>query len=534
MRNKDVKYAVIIGAGPAGLTAAYELLTRTNIVPIVLEKSGSIGGLSRTVNYKGNRIDVGGHRFFSKSFRVIDWWLKILPLQSTQSQTIYLGYRGQSAVLNSRQDSAGQDSADKIMLIRNRKSRIYFQGKLFSYPVAITSSTLKKLGLLKSIRIGLSYIRSRLFPIPDETNLEQFFVNRFGRELYLTFFKSYTEKVWGSTCKDISADWGAQRIRGLSLTRMVKHNLRHFLLGRRRFGLSQHNVETSLIEQFLYPKLGPGQMWEEVARLIRGMGGQILTDWNVDRLDTSYSRRVTAIFATSSESGTSKRFDADYVFSTMPVNELVPAMNPPAPDNVRRIAAGLRYREFITVGLLCKRLALRNFSEELLQDNWIYIQEPSILAGRLQIFNNWSPAMVADPSTLWVGLEYFCDEADRLWHKEDHEMAQLAQRELLAMGMLNPSDIIDSTVVRAPKAYPAYWGTYDRFSEIVSWSDRFENLFLIGRNGMHKYNNQDHSMLTAMVAVDNIVGGISTRANLWALNTEQQYQEERSPVPNVA
>lgn len=274
-------------------------------------------------------------------------------------------------------------------------------------------------------------------------------------------------------------------------------------------------------------------MWEEVARLIEQMGGEILTGWNVGRLDHSNSRCVTSVLATNSEMGLSRWFDADYVFSTMPVSELVSAMNPPAPDNVRQVAAGLRYRDFITVGLLCKRLALGNFSEEL-SDNWIYIQEPGILAGRLQIFNNWSPALVADPSTFWVGLEYFCDEADLLWRNEDHEMAELAQRELLAMGMLNPSDVMDSTVVRAPKAYPAYWGTYDRLPEVVSWADRFENLFLIGRNGMHKYNNQDHSMLTAMTAVDNIVGGISCRANLWTLNTEQQYQEERSPVPNVA
>ncbi|HSU30674.1 MAG TPA: NAD(P)/FAD-dependent oxidoreductase [Bryobacteraceae bacterium] len=531
--NRPTRYAVIIGAGPAGLTAAYELLTRTNIVPIVLEQSDQVGGLSRTVNYKGNRLDVGGHRFFSKSQRVINWWLQMLPLQSAPGQTLRITYQRQSALVRTPEDAASPRDAEKVMLIRDRKSRIYFRGKLFDYPISLTTDTLKKLGLLQSVRIGWSYIRSRMFLIPDEKNLEEFLINRFGRELYFVFFKNYTEKVWGVSCKDIDAAWGTQRIRGLSLTKMAAHHLQRLLVPRQTKFFRQ-NCETSLIEQFMYPRLGPGQMWEEVARRIKGLGGKILMRCQVDQIVHTNSQRIVAVRATNSHTGELRQFSADYVFSTMPVKELVSAMTPSAPATVRGIADGLKYRDFITVGVLCKRFALRESSGRTLQDNWIYIQEPGMLAGRLQIFNNWSPAMVADPSTVWVGVEYFCNEADELWRRNDSELRGLAKSELIAMGILAPSDILDATVVRASKAYPAYFGSYNQFSKVRRWTDRFENLFLIGRNGMHRYNNQDHSMLTAMVAVDNIVAGIPSRENLWALNTDQEYQEERSRVSNVA
>jgi protoporphyrinogen oxidase len=531
--NRPTRYAVIIGAGPAGLTAAYELLTRTSIVPIVLEQSDQIGGLSRTVNYKGNRLDIGGHRFFSKSQRVINWWLQMLPLQSGLGKTLRITYQRQSALLHSAKDSVPPRDPDKVMLIRDRQSRIYFKGKLFDYPISLTADTLRKLGLLQSLRIAWSYMCSQMFLIPNEKNLEEFLINRFGRELYFVFFKNYTEKVWGVPCKEIDAAWGAQRIKALSLTKMAVHNLRR-LLAPGPIESIPENCETSLIEQFMYPRLGPGQMWEEVARRIKALGGDILTRWQINQITHTNSRHVMAVTATDSHTGQSRRFNADYVFSTMPVQELVHAMVPSAPASVCEVANGLKYREFITVGILCKRLALRKSSECTLKDNWIYIQEPGMLAGRLQIFNNWSPAMVADPSTVWVGLEYFCDEGDKLWRSTDSELAEIAKGELVTMGILAPADVLDATVVRAAKAYPAYFGSYNRFSEIQSWADCFENLFLIGRNGMHRYNNQDHSMLTAMIAVDNIVAGIRSRANLWALNTEQEYQEERSPVSNVA
>jgi protoporphyrinogen oxidase len=351
--------------------------------------------------------------------------------------------------------------------------------------------------------------------------------------LYRIFFKTYTEKVWGVSCKEIDAAWGKQRIKGLSLTKLALHNAQR-LLAPRPARFSHRRSETSLIEHFLYPRLGPGQMWEQVACHIKDMGANILMGWNVNRIDHNNSQRVVAVWATNSQTGESRRFSADYVFSTMPVKELVAAMNPPAPSSVYDVAVGLKYRDFITVGILCRRLALREASEETLRDNWLYIQEPGMLAGRLQIFNNWSPAMVADPSTVWVGLEYFCNETDEIWRMSENGLKELGKRELVTLGIVSHSDILDLTVVRASKAYPAYFGSYCRFSEIRSWSDRFENLFLIGRNGMHRYNNQDHSMLTAMTAVDNIIGGISSRENLWALNTEQEYQEEHSSVSSAA
>jgi protoporphyrinogen oxidase len=535
IQNKSRKQALIVGAGPAGLTAAFELLTRTDIVPTILESSTEIGGLSLTVNYKGNRIDVGGHRFFSKSQRVMDWWLDMLSLQSVPESATRIKYRGQVATVSRAGASTDPESKDRIFLVRDRKSRIYFKGQLFAYPISFDASSFQKLGWLKAVRLGLSYIHTRVYPIRNEKNLEQFLINRFGRDLYATFFKAYTEKVWGVPCSEISAEWGAQRIKGLSLKKVVVHSLRQVCGQSLPANVAQRDVETSLIERFLYPKFGPGQMWEEVARRVRAMGGKILMPWRVDRLDHAGSQRIAAVRATNPESGESRRFEAEFVFSTMPVKELVSAMNPAAPPAIREVAEGLIYRDFITVGVLCKRLALRERSGGAIMDNWIYIQEPGVRVGRLQIFNNWSPWMVADPSTTWIGLEYFCNETDALWRNSDSKILELARDELRAMKIVDPEDVLDAVVIRVPKAYPAYFGTYGRFSEVSSWTDRFENLFLLGRNGMHKYNNQDHSMLTAMVAVDNIIGHISSRANLWALNTEQEYQEEkRPPVPSVA
>jgi protoporphyrinogen oxidase len=518
--------AVIIGAGPAGLTAAYELLKRTDIVPIVLERTDYVGGISRTVNYKGNRIDIGGHRFFSKSDRVMKWWLNILPMQAIDGDSARITYQRQTTTVAARPQSADPEQDDRIMLVRNRKSRIYFMRQFFSYPITLSGDTLRKLGLWKTFRIGVSYLRSLMFPIRNETNLEQFFINRFGRELYLTFFKSYTEKVWGIECKEISAEWGAQRIKGLSILKTITHILKK-MVPKRGTDISQKDVETSLIEQFLYPKFGPGQMWEEVAKIIQGEGAQILQHWSVEEIEHSKKGYVTAVYARNSQTDERRRFEGDYFFSTMPVKELVAEMNPPAPAAIREISDGLIYRDFITVGVLCNRIKLRESSGELVKDNWIYIQEPDVQVGRLQIFNNWSPSMVADPDNVWIGLEYFCNENDSLWRRSDAEMVELAKSELQSMDMLEPQDVIDATVIRMPKTYPAYFGSYQRFPEVISWVNEFENLFLVGRNGMHKYNNQDHSMLTAMTAVDNIIGNIRSRDNLWALNTEQEYHEEK-------
>jgi protoporphyrinogen oxidase len=518
--------ALIIGAGPAGLTAAYELLTRTDVLPIVLEKSEYMGGISRTVNYKGNRIDIGGHRFFSKSDRVMNWWLNIMPMQRVDGDAAQITYQRQTATVPNPAAGPDPECEDCVMLVRPRKSRIYFMRKFFDYPISLTADTLKKLGLLKTARIGLSYVRSVLFPIRNERNLEQFFINRFGRELYLTFFKSYTEKVWGIDCKEISAEWGAQRIKGLSIYKTILHFLKK-MRPRRNAGIAQKDVETSLIEQFLYPKFGPGQMWEEVARRVKDLGGEILMHWSVEEIEHDAAGQVIAVYATNAITKQRERFAADYFFSTMPIKELVAAMNPPAPAEIREISDGLMYRDFITVGVLCERFKLREADGQVVKDNWIYVQEPDVLVGRLQIFNNWSPAMVADSSHVWIGLEYFCNDTDALWKKSDLEMIALAKSELASMDVLDPQDVLDATVIRVPKTYPAYFGSYNRFPEIIAWSNQLQNLFLVGRNGMHKYNNQDHSMLAAMTAVDNIVAGVHSRDNLWSLNTEQEYHEKK-------
>ena len=520
--------AIIVGAGPAGLTAAYELLTRTDVHPLVLEKSGYMGGIARTVNYKGNRIDIGGHRFFSKSDRVMEWWLRFLPMQAVADPRQVITYQRQARAVAGTAGGPDPERVDRVMLLRRRRSRIYYLRRFFDYPVSLSLDTLRKLGIWRAARIGTSYVKAALFPVREPRNLEEFFVNRFGRELYATFFRDYTEKVWGVPCRSISAEWGAQRVKGLSVAKAIGHFLRG-LVPRRR-DVAQKSTETSLIEQFLYPKHGPGQMWETVAEEVRAKGGEILTGLAVERLERD-GRGITAVVARDAATGAARRFAGDVFFSTMPIRELVRALEPPAPAEVRAIAEGLVYRDFVTVGLLLDRLAIREEGERgaaLVRDNWIYIQEPDVNVGRLQIFNNWSPYMVADPSKVWVGLEYFCNEGDRLWTMPDAEMIALAGEELERIGIIERGAIRDAVVLRMEKTYPAYFGTYERFDELRAWLDAIPNLFLVGRNGMHRYNNQDHSMLAAMTAVDNIVAGRTDKANVWATNTEDEYLEERT------
>jgi protoporphyrinogen oxidase len=527
MKSKSNEKAVIIGAGPAGLTAAYELLTRSNIVPIVLEKSEYMGGLSRTVEHNGNRIDIGGHRFFSKSDRVMNWWLEHLPLEGSTLKPHKISYhRNDRLVKGNAPTTDGQPS----MLVRQRKSRIYFLRKFFAYPIQLTSDTLRNLGVKRVLRIGFSYLKTLLFPPKRVENLEQFFISRFGKELYLTFFKSYTEKVWGVPCEQISAEWGAQRIKGLSIKNTLLHLAKK--LGRRSSDLRQKDTETSLIEQFLYPKLGPGQLWEVVADKVKALGGEILTRQEVTSIHTDKGR-ITAVSVRGPD-GLERQLTGNYFFSTMPIKELVNELQAAVPAHVREVSSNLQYRDFITVGLLVKKLSVKDRENPTgrIQDNWIYIQEPDVLAGRLQIFNNWSPYMVKDPDTVWIGVEYFCYETDSMWNLPDSEMASLAGRELERIGIIESQDVTDFKVIRMPKTYPAYFGVYNRFEEVRSYLDAFPNLFLVGRNGMHKYNNQDHSMLTAMTAVDNIIEGRTDKSNIWAVNTEMDYHEEKA-VPSA-
>ncbi|MEZ2346182.1 NAD(P)/FAD-dependent oxidoreductase [Terriglobus sp. RCC_193] len=525
------KTALIIGAGPAGLTAALEFQKQSSIHPVVLEASGEIGGISRTVRYKGNRMDIGGHRFFSKNDRVMKWWLDQMPTERGADSKAAIAYQNTTRSIEglaANSDKTAQE-ADLLMLIRPRKSRIYYLRRFFDYPITLTRDTLEKLGLLRAVRIGISYIESRLAPIENEKSLEDFLINRFGRQLYLTFFKSYTEKVWGTRCDEISAEWGAQRIKGLSLTTAIKHFLKKSFSKKNADAtdIQQKKTDTSLIERFLYPKYGPGQLWEHVAEKIVNNGGEIHLESTVVGIHTE-GHRVISVDA-SDPHGNITNYPADVFLSTMPMRDLVRAMERTGtaiPANVKQVAEGLVYRDFITIGLLVDRLSVTENDGSLLKDTWIYIQEPDVLIGRLQIFNNWSPYLVASDK-IWIGLEYFCYETDPLWSMPDDELKQLGAAELHKIGILPSPQFEDAHVVRVPKTYPAYFGTYDRFDELRAFTDQFENLFLVGRNGMHKYNNQDHSMLTAMQAVDNVIHGITDKRNLWKINSEMVYHEEK-------
>jgi len=556
--------AIIIGAGPAGLTAALEFLRHTDIVPIILEASSEIGGISRTIRYKGNRMDIGGHRFFSKSDRVMQWWMDLMPpdLTSETPTGVDLSYQGKQRRIEvpahapehpplrgmgplhiTEEDpddgttetitveTHAPESDDLVMLVRPRKSRIYYLRRFFDYPIKLNGTTIANLGPVRMARIGISYITSRLHPIKNEKSLEDFLINRFGRELYLTFFKSYTEKVWGTPCNEISAEWGAQRIKGLSLTTALKHFIRKAFTPKPKSSasssedISQKQTDTSLIERFLYPKFGPGQLWEHVAEKVIALGGEIHTNTKASALNIE-GTRVTSVLTTN-ERDEQKEFTGDFFLSTMPMRELIACMKTDIPANVREVAAGLEYRDFITIGILANKLDVTESDKTLIKDTWIYIQEPDVLLGRLQIFNNWSPYMVADPTKVWIGLEYFCYETDPLWSMPDDELKTFAARELEKIGILRTAEVLDAHVVRVPKTYPAYFGTYSRFDELRTYTDTFSNLFLIGRNGMHKYNNQDHSMLTAMAVVDGLARGHVDKSALWQINTEQEYHEEK-------
>jgi protoporphyrinogen oxidase len=523
------KTVIIIGAGPAGLTAALELQRRSEIHPIVLEATDEIGGISRTIRYKGNRMDIGGHRFFSKSDRVMEWWLDVMPAAVAEGETsaVPISYQNKQRTLKSDDRKLDPERDDLVMLVRPRKSRIYFLRRFFDYPIKLTPETLRGLGLPRTMQVGFSYLRARALPRKPETSLEDFIVNRFGKKLYQLFFESYTEKVWGVHPRAISAEWGAQRIKGLSLTSAIKHFLRQAFSGPKKNSgdVSQKGVETSLIERFLYPKFGPGQLWEHVASMVQQNGGELHMKTRVTELRVQ-DGRISEVVAVDA-AGNSHIYPADYVISTMPIRHLIRSLQCPVPAEVREVSEGLIYRDFITVGLLVNTLLVTEPDGTPLKDTWIYIQEPDVTVGRLQIFNNWSPWMVADPTKMWIGLEYFCNDTDPLWKMSDEEIREFAIAEMEKIGMLRRADVLDGHVVRVPKTYPAYFGTYDRFDVIQKFTDRFDNLFLVGRNGMHKYNNQDHSMLTAMAAAENIVNNVHDKSNLWAVNTEQEYHEEK-------
>lgn len=514
------KRVVIIGAGPAGLTAAYELLKQSKDYDvIVLEASNTIGGISRTVNWNGNRMDIGGHRLYTKNARVAKWWLNQLPLQGASSYDDRV--LGRNAVCC--QGGPDPETTDDVMLYRKRVSRIYYQGKFFDYPLSLNFDTVSKLGFIQAINIGASYLRAATHKLP-EVSLENLYINRFGRKLYSMFFEGYTEKVWGKLPRDISADWGKQRVKGVSITELTKN-----MLPIRK--VSKKNKEPSLIEEFMYPKYGPGQLWEHVASKIAQMGGRIIFNANVDEIQIQ-DNQIAAVHY-SRPDGLPARIDSDIVISSMPIKDLITAMTPNAPSEVSRVAMGLPYRDYITVGVLVDRLNLKNetrirtFNNQI-PDCWIYVQDNSVNLGRIQVFNNWSPYMVQDVEhTVWLGLEYFCDEEDSFWQKSDKELSLIATQELLKLGFISCSDsVLDYHVIREKKAYPAYFGTYNELGTVIDYLNSIVNLYCVGRNGQHRYNNMDHSMLTAFEAVRQIVTGPPDKERIWHINTDDEYLEK--------
>lgn len=510
------KEIVIIGAGPAGLTAAYELLKHTDCKPVILEESIYIGGISRTHDYHGNRMDLGGHRFFTKSKPVMDIWNELMPMQSAPAKDDLILCRAPQL------DPQGEDpeKTERVMLRRRRISRIYFLRKFFDYPVSLKPQTFLNMGLRRTLAAGFGYMRAVLFK-REEQSLEDFYINCFGRPLYEMFFEDYTEKLWGIHPSKIAPDWGAQRVKGLSLWKVV---CSVFQKPFRKNG----PVETSLIEEFYYPKRGPGQLWEIMAEEIISKGGTILLDSRVNVLRTE-GDTVTGVEYTDA-SGKSHLQTADAVFSSMPIRDLVAAMGTSVPPAVGQIAHDLPYRDFITVGLYLKKLKLKNNSKiptvsGIVPDCWIYVQERNVKLGRLQIFNNWSPYMVNDfENNVWMSLEYFCTEGDMLWEMDDHEFIRFATKELESIGIIDASDVLDSVRVRVKKAYPAYFGSYAQFQTVRDFLNGYNNLYCIGRNGQHRYNNMDHSMLTAIEAVNAFSLGKDKRF-IWEINTEEEYHE---------
>ena len=537
----DKQSVVIIGGGPAGLTAAWELIKdggadRYDVT--VLEETHEFGGISRTVKHNGNRMDIGGHRFFSKDDRIMDWWKNTLPLQGAPS------YDDKKLNREHDMEPGGPDPEveDKVMLKRHRVSRIYWNKHFLDYPISLSVGTLKAMGFKLTMVAGFSYLKSMVHKLPED-NLENFYINRFGRKLYSMFFEGYTEKLWGRHPSEISADWGAQRVKGLSIMGVLKNAFQKLLPKKR----DNSEVETSLIEEFWYPKYGPGQLWETVESNCENAGVKVVTDAKV--IEVRQQNGHISSVVTEAADGTRTEWNADQFISSMPVKDLVEAIDAAgvdteaaatgskaAPEAVTEVAEGLPYRDFVTVGLLVNHLKLENTTDiptlgnpPIVPDCWIYVQDPGYKVGRIQVFNNWSPYLVKNvDDTVWIGLEYFCEEGDTFWNMSEEDAVKFAISELMRMGVIEkPEDVLDSHRERVKKAYPAYFDTYDRIDEVIDYLDDFGNLYCVGRNGQHRYNNMDHSMATAIEAVDNIKSGKATKENVWSVNTDQSYHEEK-------
>lgn len=514
-----MKNILIIGAGPAGLTAGLELLRKAGneYSVTVLEASDRIGGISATVKHNGNCMDIGGHRFFSKDEKVNEWWDSLLKMQGALSYDDKLLSRQRELSPN----GPDPESSDKVMLLRQRISRIYYLNKFFDYPVSLKMRTLLNLGFVRTVKSGFSYINAAAFK-KEEDSLENFYINRFGKELYSMFFEGYTEKLWGRHPSEISADWGAQRVKGISIKEVLKN------AASKVFSSKNSSTETSLIEEFKYPKFGPGQLWETAAEEIVKLGGEIIFNSKVDKINL-LDGRVKSVFANG------KEYEADIFISSMPVKDLVNSFEGQAvPQEITEIANGLPYRDFVTVGLLVDRLALKNKTDiktvsDIVPDCWIYVQDKGVKLGRIQIFNNWSPYLLKDiNNTVWLGLEYFCSEGDGFWNMDEEKCVELAVSELKKIGVIDSNTrVLDFHRERIQKAYPAYFDSYSDLPKVIEYLNAFENLYCVGRNGQHRYNNMDHSMMTAFETVNNILTGKTDKSDIWNVNTEKEYHEEK-------
>lgn len=520
-KKMEKQKVVIIGAGPAGLTAANELLKyKDEYEVIILEESDQIGGISRTVKHKGNRMDIGGHRFFSKDQLVMNLWEDLMPIQGMPTYDDKLLGRESNLKIG----GPNPEEEDTVMLIRHRISRIYSLKKFFDYPVSMSKNTLKNMGFIRTIKAGVSYLKAVIFK-RKEKSLEDFFINRFGKVLYSMFFEKYTEKLWGRHPSDISPDWGAQRAKGLSIRAVLKDAFSKL------FKKEQKEVETSLIEEFWYPKYGPGQLWETLAQRIESEGIEIKKEYSVKNIKLE-NNKITSVLCLTKDG--IEEIKGDIFISTMPVKDLVLGINGQVvPEEIKEIAKGLPYRDFITAGILLDKLALENKTDiktigDIVPDCWIYVQEPDVKMCRIQIFNNWSPYLVEKPEeNVWIGLEYVCQEADNLWSMTENEFKDFAVEELMSMNIIKKDNVKDVHIEKIKKAYPAYFDTYKQMDEIIEYLDKINNIYCIGRNGQHRYNNMDHSMITAIEAVNNIHNNIEDKSNIWNVNTEKNYHETK-------
>jgi len=518
-----MKKVLIIGAGPAGLTAAYELLNQAkeDYEVVVFEESSDMGGISKTVNYKGNRMDMGGHRFFSKVPEVNEWWQTMLPMQGAPSWDD-IALERQIPLAAGGPDP---ETDDRVMLHRNRVSRIFFDRKFFDYPIQLKLELFVNMGLVNTVQAIFSYLGSVIHK-REEKSLEDFYINRFGKKLYSMFFETYTENLWGRHPSGIDPSWGAQRAKGLSVMAIIKD-----VFGKMLPKKKNRHVETSLIESFSYPKLGPGQLWDVTASEIEKLGGAILRNAKVVGITKNEQQIITSL--TYEQSGEQKVMEGDIIISSMPIKDLIAGMND-VPEEPARIAKGLPYRDYRTLGVLIPKINLKNKTKiktigNIVPDNWVYVHDRTVKMGRFQIYNNWSPYMVKDlEHTVWIGLEYFCNEGDEFWNLSDEEFTELGISEMVKMGLIDSKDqVMDSHAERVKKAYPAYFDTYDEIDKLVAYLNTIENLYCVGRNGQHRYNNIDHSMVTSFETVKNILNGNKDKSNIWNVNTEKEYHETK-------